>query len=192
MALSDVLRPGHVGIRVTDMDAAVTHYTEVVGLIETGRDSSDRVYLKAWDEHDHHSVVLRQAETPGMDYMAFKVIDDSALARLEKEIEAFGCSVERIPANEHLACGERVRFQAPTGHSLELFAEKERVGNGLPSTNPDPWPDDLKGMQPARMDHCLLYGEDLDESVRLFREVRIRPCRAGDERRSHDRGISHL
>ena len=44
MAISGVLRAGCVQIRVTDMDAAVNHYTEVVGLIQTaeGDDGRDR------------------------------------------------------------------------------------------------------------------------------------------------------
>jgi len=54
---------------------------------------------------------------------------------------------------------------------MELFAEKEKVGNGLPITNPDPWPDGLRGIAPSRFDHCLLYGNDLDGSVRLFIDV---------------------
>jgi hypothetical protein len=33
-----------------------------------------RVYLRAWDEFDRHSVVLRQADMPGMDYAGFKAI----------------------------------------------------------------------------------------------------------------------
>ena len=40
------------------------------------------MYLKAWDEHDHHSVVLRQAETPGMDYYGFKVDSKATLDEL--------------------------------------------------------------------------------------------------------------
>ena len=35
MAINGVLRPGHVSIRVLEMEAAVRHYTEVLGLIET-------------------------------------------------------------------------------------------------------------------------------------------------------------
>jgi len=31
MAINGVLRPGHVAIRVSEMDAAVRHYTEVLG-----------------------------------------------------------------------------------------------------------------------------------------------------------------
>jgi len=58
MAMTGVLRPGHISIRVLDMEAAPGHYIEVLGLIQTGRDERGRVYLKAWDEHDHHGVVI--------------------------------------------------------------------------------------------------------------------------------------
>jgi catechol 2,3-dioxygenase len=80
MALTGVLRPGHVALRVLDLDAAVTHYTEVLGLFETARDSMGRVFLKAWDEADHHSVVLRQADGAGMDYMARRFGGDPSKA----------------------------------------------------------------------------------------------------------------
>jgi len=61
MAINGVMRPGHVAIPVREIGSAVKHYTEVLGLIETARDAHGRVFLKAWDEHDHHSVVLREA-----------------------------------------------------------------------------------------------------------------------------------
>ena len=41
-----VMRPGHVQIRVLDLEAAVKHYTDLLGLIETDRDDQGRVYLK--------------------------------------------------------------------------------------------------------------------------------------------------
>src|SRR5438093_11635355 len=112
MSMTCVLRPGHCSLRVLDLEAAVKHYTEVLGLIETDRDEKGRVYLKAWDEHDHHSVVLRQAETPGMDYYGFKVDSKATLDELAKAVSGFGCKVESIPAGEHRATGERVRFPA--------------------------------------------------------------------------------
>jgi catechol 2,3-dioxygenase len=171
MAITGVLRPGHVALRVTNLDAAVKHYTNVVGLIETDRDSQGRVYFKAWDEHDHHSLVLREAAGAGMDYYGFRVDSARTLARLGEELATFGCKVQRIPAGDHKRTGERLRFQVPTGHHIELFAQKDKVGNCLPDTNPDPWPDDLRGMAPTRMDHCLLYGTDVDGAVKLFTEV---------------------
>src|SRR5262249_39572835 len=60
-----VLRPGYIQIRVTDIDAALRHYVDRVGLHEVSREPDGRTYLRAWDEFDRHSIVLRPAETPG-------------------------------------------------------------------------------------------------------------------------------
>ncbi|ATE61292.1 catechol 2,3-dioxygenase [Thauera sinica] len=173
MALTGVLRPGHVVIRVLDMAAALNHYVEVLGLIETARDDKGRVFLKAWDEHDHHSVVLREADEAGMDYMGWRVDSPATLKKLAADLEASGLCTDLswVPAGEHPKTGERFRFTIPTGHIMELYAEKEQVGNGMPTTNPDAWPDGLKGMAPSRFDHCLLYGDDLDGTVKVFTEI---------------------
>ena len=195
MALTGVLRPGHVALRVLDLDEAIHHYVNVLGLIETGRDAQGRIYLKAWDEHDHHSVVLRKADRPGMDYMGWRVDSPATLKKLAADIEACGLASELkwIPAGEHLHCGERYRFTVPTGHVMELFAEKDKVGNGMSYTNPDPWPDGLKGMAPSRFDHCLLYGDDLDGTRQAVpRGARLHDGRAGDGRRHDDRRLPHL
>ena len=139
MAMTGVLRPGHVALRVTDLEAAVKHYGQVLGLIETGRDAQGRVYFKAWDEHDHHSVVLRKADAPGMDYMGFRVDSEATLDSLAAAVEGsrLATDLQWIPAGEHLHTGRRFRFTVPTGHAIELFASKDKVGNGLPDVNPD-------------------------------------------------------
>jgi hypothetical protein len=49
------------------MDAALKHYVDRVGFHEVSREADGRVYLRAWDEFDRHSVVLRPADVPGMD-----------------------------------------------------------------------------------------------------------------------------
>ncbi|MBB1163199.1 catechol 2,3-dioxygenase [Aquariibacter albus] len=173
MAMTGVLRPGHVQLRVLDMAAAIKHYSTVLGLWQTATDAEGRVYFKAWDEHDHHSVVLREADEAGMDFMGFRVDGVATLKRLAVEIEASGLAgaLQWIPAGEMLRTGERLRFTVPTGHAIELYAEKDKVGNGMPLENPEVYPDNLKGMSPTRFDHCLLYGDDLDGTVKLFTEV---------------------
>ncbi|MBB6446647.1 hypothetical protein [Bacillus benzoevorans] len=51
----------------------------MIGLEETGR-VGDSVYFKAWDEYDHHSLILTKAKSAGVAYVAFKVemLDDLA------------------------------------------------------------------------------------------------------------------
>jgi len=167
-----VMRPGHVQIRVLDIGEAVAHYRDVLGLIEVETDSAGRVYLKGWTEVDKFSVVLREAAEPGMDFMGFKVLNIEVLDQLTRELKEFGCKVEEIPAGELNGCGRRTRFDSPTGHMFEIFAEKEQTGKwGLTKTNPEAWPRGLKGMKATRFDHCLLYGIDIDGTLKLFRDV---------------------
>ena len=173
MAITGVLRPGHVVIRVLEIEPAVNHYREVLGLIETGRDDQGRVFLKSWDEHDHHSVVLREADSAGMDYVGWKVDSDATLDRLATALDASPLAADTVwlEPGTHMATGRRFAFTVPTGHRMELFAHKESLGTMTGYEAPHPWPDGLKGMAPSRFDHVLLYGRDVDGSVALFRDI---------------------
>lgn len=171
MALSGILRPGHVQLRVLEMGPALHHYKEMIGLIETARDAEGRVYLKAWDEHDLFSVVLREADRPGMDFYGWKVRDAETLEHYAQRLQDYGVAIERVPAGDLEGTGERVQFELPSGQTMELFADKKKVGNGLPDVNPDVWPDGLKGMKPSRFDHCLFNGDSVPETAQLFQEV---------------------
>ena len=172
MAMTGVLRPGHAQLKVLDLNESVDFYTNVLGLIETGRDSQGRVYFKTWDECDHNSVILRQADTAGIDFFAFKVDSDASLAKFEKDLNAYGVATKRIPAGELLETGERVRFTLPTGHDIELYSQKTNIGSAVGDLNPDPWAAAAeKGIAPIRLDHCLLYGPNVAAVQKLFTEV---------------------
>jgi catechol 2,3-dioxygenase len=172
MAMNGVLRPGHAALRVLDLDEGVEFYSKVLGLKETGRDRQGRVYFKAWDERDHNSVVIRQAEQAGIDFFGFKVDSAATLKRLDSDLRAYGVATETLPAGELLETGERVRFQIPSGHLIELYAEKTDIGNGQSYLNPEAWvPAAETGIAPVRMDHCLLYGPDIEKVQKLFQDV---------------------
>lgn len=172
MAVTGVMRPGHAALRVLDLDESVQFYKDVMGLQETGRDKQGRVYFKAWDERDHNSLILRQADRAGIDFFAFKVDSAASLAKFDSDLRAYGVPTERIAAGELLETGERVRFEIPSGHLIELYAQKTDVGNGQSYVNPEAWiPAAEKGIAPVRMDHCLLYGPDIEKVQKLFQEV---------------------
>lgn len=168
--MSGIMRIGRLELRVLDLEQSVDYYTKIIGLEEMGREG-DRVYLKAWDEYDHHSIILQKSDSAGMDHMAFKVKDIHELEKLEKKIEQFGCELTRIPNGWRLAEGQAIRFTLPTGHEMELYAEIEQPGTQTGTINPDPWPDGLQGIAPHRLDHALLTGDDIESVTSLFTEV---------------------
>ncbi|PXW92294.1 catechol 2,3-dioxygenase [Sphaerotilus hippei] len=172
MAITGVMRPGHIQIRVLDLEISRKFYRDVVGLVETGTDPQGRVYFKCWDERDHNSVILRQADRAGVDFVGFRVSDRAALDGFERALKARGLATDRLPAGEMLETGERLRFTLPSGHDFELYADKTHVGNGLGLVNPPPWGADAeRGIAPIRFDHCLLYGPNVQENKALFTEV---------------------
>jgi catechol 2,3-dioxygenase len=165
-----IMRLGRVELRVMDLEKAVDYYTKVIGLEETGR-SEGRVYLKAWDEWDHHSVVLKQEDSPGLDHLAFKVEKLEDLASFEKKIEQFGCIVRRVSNGTRLAEGQAIRFELPTGHNVELYHDIQVLGTKVGTFNPHPWPEETRGIAPHSLDHVLLTGDDLDTVTRFFIDV---------------------
>ena len=102
MAMTGVLRPGHIQLRVLDMEAAVHHYRDILGMQETGRDAEGRVYLKCRDEFDHHSIILREADQAGMDFAGLKVLDLPTLDDFEQKLQAYGVETHRIGAGDLL------------------------------------------------------------------------------------------
>ncbi|MCQ6276143.1 catechol 2,3-dioxygenase [Bacillus sp. V3B] len=162
-------RVGRIQLRVHDFDKSVDYYTNVVGLDITARDEN-RVYLKAWDEWDHHSVILERSDSAGIDHIAFKVTSNDELSKLERKVEQFGCTVSRVSNRSRVGEGEAIRFILPTGHSFEFYNDIEYVGVPMGRVNPHPWPDGLRGIAPHRLDHALLSGDDIKSTVRLFTE----------------------
>jgi len=171
MALTGVLRPGYIQIRVIDIDAALTHYVDRLGLHEVSREADGRIYLRAWDEFDRHSVILRPADMAGMDFVGFKVASESELDTLSQRIREAGTKIEEIPAGEQPGVGRRLHFVVPTGHRIELFAGMALAENGPMTRNPELWREEPHGMRVTRFDHCNLHGPNIDATVRFFTEV---------------------
>ncbi|HEU4409585.1 MAG TPA: catechol 2,3-dioxygenase [Polyangiaceae bacterium] len=154
-----VMRIGHVDLRVLDIEAAVDHYANTLGLIVTDRDARGAVYLKGWDEWDKYSLVLTPADRAGMNEIAYKVEAEADLDALARRIRDHGIGAEAVAPGAIAGCGRALRFRLPSGHAMVLFAKKEHVGKAVGSLNPEPWPDGLKGAGVHWLDHALLMCE---------------------------------
>jgi catechol 2,3-dioxygenase len=165
-----IMRLAHVDLTVTDLDLAAAYYTEVIGMIEAGRDE-DSVYLKCWDETAHHSLRLRYAPRVGFDLMSFRVEREDDLADFENIISRYGYPVERLSKGEAIGQGESIRFDTPSGHIMELVYDIEKTGRLTSQVNPAPFVEGLKGIAPPRMDHLLVKCEEVGEATKFYTEV---------------------
>ena len=169
--MSGMLLLSHVEVRVPDLELALAYYAEVVGLAVTGQ-SHGRAYLKGWDEHQHHSLILAEEPTYGLNSLGFKVLAESDLNRLAGRLTHAGVAYERFhPGELGDGSGTVVRFTAPGGHVVDLEWGMAQTGNGLPLLNPPPAPDNLVGIHPPRIDHVFLLCEDVDGVTRFYTEV---------------------
>ncbi|CAB4938048.1 MAG: catechol 2,3-dioxygenase [Actinobacteria bacterium] len=166
-----IMRLSHAEIRVPDLELATAYYTEVLGLYETAREP-ERVFLKCWDEHQHHSIVLSFAPTYGLEHFGFKVDEPGDLDRYQARVEAEGIEVRRYTTGEWgPGHGEAIRFRIPGGHEMELVYGMQQIGNLLPLLNPPPKPMGLVGIAPPRIDHIFLTVEDVALNTRFLQDV---------------------
>ncbi|ASY44138.1 catechol 2,3-dioxygenase [Sphingobium xenophagum] len=173
MSMRGLLRVGEVALRVFDIDEAREHYGKRIGLIETYSGEPDTLYFKGADEHDWYSLVLRRADAPGIDYFAFKVYDDATLDHFEKELTDWGITVEHVEAGVYPKSGRRLQFLLPSGHTMQLYAHKEQIGNGMPTRNPGTIPDEgyIRGMRVVRLDHLLLGSNEIVANKEIFTKI---------------------
>ncbi len=169
MALTGILRTGLVQLRVLDFEETLVHYRDRIGMEVVGQIDDNHLMLKAYDEFDHHSLVLHRADKPGLDFMCFKARDEETVERIARESqEKYGYKVE-IEEN-HPGFG-RIAFVAiPTGHKIGFYATVELSDNAPMIENPHIWKAEPRGMGVACVDHALLCGPNQGETVKWFTE----------------------
>jgi catechol 2,3-dioxygenase len=171
MAITGIMRPGFLQLRVLDMPAAIEHYVKRIGLHQVTEGPDGRVYLKSADEFDHHSLVLRRSDSAGVDIVAFKCREEADLDKYEKRIREYGIAVDHVKAGEQPALGRRIGFTIPSGHRIELYAYAAQSDPKPRIHNPDVWELEPHGMAARRLDHSLLYGPDVEKNLEFFTKV---------------------
>ena len=80
------------------------------------------------------------------------------------KLERYGCTVERVACRSpSWALGDAIRFDTPSGHTMEIYARWRRSATACRMFNPPPMPMDLVGIAPPRLDHCLLTAENVPD-----------------------------
>ncbi len=170
MALKGVLRTGLMQLRVLNMEESIVFYRDRIGLTHVGRTEDGREMFKAYDEFDHHSVVLREADSAGLDFIAFKADNEDTVADvIKKSDDKFG--YERYEINDQPGFGTIQVFKVGNGHHIGVYSEVEMAEQHPMIDNPYIWEVEPKGMAPTVFDHALLAGPNQKETTNWFVEV---------------------
>jgi catechol 2,3-dioxygenase len=133
-------RVGHVHLKVSDLDAAIAFYRDVLGFDVTQRYGDQAAFLSAGGYHHHiglntwHSRggPAPAANTTGLYHVAFLYHDRAALGAAIKAVQEAGITLDG--AADH-GVSEAVYLHDPDGNGIELYrdrpeAEWPRQANG--------------------------------------------------------------
>lgn len=165
----DIAHLAHVEMLTPKLDASTRFFTEIMGM-SISAVQGDSVYLRAYDDYEHHTLKLTGHRHPGMRHFAWRMRSPQALARRVAAIEQTGLG---IGWNEgDLGHGPAYQFQSPDGHLTEMYFESEKYQCGphdqsaLKNTA-SRFPG--RGVNVRRIDHLNLFSSD----VRAFRDFQL-------------------
>ena len=164
-----VLRLGYVHVRVNNMAAAKRHYIHTMGFYPV-LDTGDKLYLKGWDEWDHHSVVLEEGGV-GVVKTGFKVANEADLELIESKGQAFGVTTERMSHGDNPEVSDGLRFILPSKHVVEVYHAQTVLGTHVGNVNPGLFPRELVGIGAPRLDHALLGCDNVNLTEQFFMQV---------------------
>jgi catechol 2,3-dioxygenase len=120
--LHEVAHLGHAELLTPEPEKSLRFFTEVLGLTENGA-SGDSVYLRTWDDYEHHSLKLTASATSGIRRTGLRAASEESLHRRVAAIEAAGLGDGWRDGDAGI--GPTYLFRDPDGHEFELYWETE-------------------------------------------------------------------
>ena len=121
----DTLRISHVAIRVRDLEKAYKFYVDLLGLVDTEK-AGEYLYLRGIEEGQHHSLVLKRADSPGLSYIGIRV---KRPEELEKAKDLLSSLNLKFTKHREKGVDDGLLFETPQGIPLYLYYDMEYVGD---------------------------------------------------------------
>jgi len=173
-----IAHAGHAELQVKDLEASKRFFTDVVGLLVSDEDDKS-VYLRAWQDFEHHSLLLTKGDESALVHLGWRVEDPESLDQFARHFEQIGIPCTWTEAGAERGQGRGLRFYTPSGVPMELYWEMEKYHEKDPNrisvmpSFPQKFP--LVGFAPRRFDHFNVMANDVEsEQEWLTREMGIK------------------
>jgi catechol 2,3-dioxygenase len=141
----EVRKIGHVVLNVTDLEAAVRFYTEVLGLRVSDRYPDTMVpggmvFLRC--NTDHHGVALvggaSKLDKSSLNHFAFEVGTIDEVFRARAWLRQQGVPIH-FEGRRRAGCQLAVEFKDPDGNNLEIYWGLDQIGTNAPARPAREW-----------------------------------------------------
>jgi catechol 2,3-dioxygenase len=114
----DIAHLAHVELLTPKLDESARFFVEVMGMTASDQQGSS-VYLRGWDDYEHHTLKLTAADIPGMGHYAWRTTSPQALQRRVAALEKSNLGEGWI--DSEVGHGPAYRFSDPDGHKMEIY-----------------------------------------------------------------------
>jgi catechol 2,3-dioxygenase len=157
----DIIRCAYAELIVTDLAASRAFYVDVLGLVVTHEDD-DAIYLRAFEEYLHHSLIIHRGPVAALAVLAYRVRSEAELDVAFDYYSALGVRVERRGPGATRGVGAAVRIEDPLGFPIEFFYEANHVERMTQRY-------DLQGAAAiARLDHFNVVTPDVPAAIAYY------------------------
>lgn len=169
--IHDVAQLAHVEILTPKPDETLWFFKELLALEETERDGQS-VYLRAYEDHYHHTLKVTESDDAGMRHVAWRASSPQALERRVKALEVSGAGKGWIDGDK--GHGPAYQFETPDGHTMEILWEvdyaqipddKKSALINRPQKKP------LRGVPVRRLDHVNLMCQNVTPNKEFMEET---------------------
>lgn len=164
---------GHAELLVGDLAASTSFFTDIMGL-QLSEQRDGQVFLRAWQDWDHHTLVLTEAAQPGLAHLGWRVPTEADAQALRTELERREIETVDVSGEDIIGHGDAIRFTTPGGLPFELYWQVDAyqaTGNQISRMASHPSRIPLRGAAPRRFDHVTFIVDDVVAEQEFLTEV---------------------
>jgi catechol 2,3-dioxygenase len=165
----DLAHIAHVELYTPKLEESVHFFHDIMSMQISG-EKDGSVYLRAYDDYEHHTLKLTPHKHAGMKHYAWRTQSNDALQRRVAAIEKTNLGIGWNDGD--LGHGPAYQFHTPSGHLCELYFETEKfkaTGNDISALKNNASRFPASGMNVRRLDHVNLFAKD----IRAFRDFQL-------------------